>query len=392
MIQCVGSRDRKPGSIPQCSTICCMTALKHANYIVNHNKGTDIYICYTDMRTPGTYENYYFETQKKGEKSLRFIRGKVAQVKKVNNNALVARVEDTLGGGVTDIEADMIVLSSALMPSDTIAGVQEATGVGLTNEKFVKEKNSKMDPTQTTVPGIFVSGTAKGAMDITETINMSRSAASRVSEMLTPEFIEVEPNFAVLDQDRCNQCLSCLEQCPAKAIYLDKMVEVDPVACTGCGYCVSLCETKALSLPLYSDQVIQARIDGALKMGNRSILTFLDEKIAYAAADNMGSNRLNYPTDVRIIKVPSILRLEVKQLLYGFKKGAKGIFLGDGTANASDETMDEMLTKKVQELMQGASEEGIDPSRIYFYPAYLPHYKGLADKLKEFSKILEKIE
>jgi heterodisulfide reductase subunit A len=126
-------------------------------------------------------------------------------------------------------------------------------------------------------------------------------------------------------------------------------------------------------------------------MGNPSILTFLDEKIAYAAADTMGSNRLNYPNDVRIIKVPSILRLEVKHLLYGFKNGAKGIFLGDGTANASDGTMDEKLTEKVQELIKGVSAEGIDPSRICFYQAYLPHYKGLANKLKEFSKVLEKI-
>lgn len=389
MIQCVGSRDRKPGSIPHCSTICCMTALKHSNYILNHHKGTEIYICYTDMRTPGTYENYYFETQKKGEKSLRFIRGKVAQVKKLNKDALLARVEDTLGGGVTDIETDMVVLSTAIMPSNTIFGVQEATGVGLTEEKFVKEKNSKMDPTQTTVPGIFVSGTAKGAMDITESINMSRSAASRVSEMLIKDFIDIEPNFALLDQDICDQCLNCLNLCPSNAIYLDKKVEVDPVACTGCGFCASLCERHAISLPLYTDQLIRARIDGALKNGNPSILTFLDEKIAYAAADNMGSNKLDYPSDIRIIKVPSILRLEIKHILYGFKKGAKGIFLGDGTASASGESLNEKLTEKVQELIQGVSAEGIDPSKLNFYQAYLPHYKGLASKLKEFSKSLE---
>ena len=81
MVQCVGSRDRKTGSIPHCSTICCMVALKHANYIANHFKGTEVYICYTDMRTPGTYENYYFETQKKGEKSIRFLRGKLLVIK-----------------------------------------------------------------------------------------------------------------------------------------------------------------------------------------------------------------------------------------------------------------------------------------------------------------------
>ncbi len=388
MIQCVGSRDRKPGSIPYCSTICCMTALKHSNYILNHTNGTEIYICYTDMRTPGTYENYYFETQKKGEKTLRFIRGKVSHVKKLNEDILLARVEDTLGGGVIDIEADMVVLSSAIMPSNSISQVQDATKISLSEENFVKEKNPKMDPTQTTVPGIFVCGTAKGAMDITESINMSRSAASRVSEMLTQEFIEIEPKFAVVDQDVCIQCFGCLEQCPSNAIYFDKQVEVDPVACTGCGYCISKCERLALSLPLYSDAVIYARIEGALKNGTQAILTFLDEKIAYAAADNIGSNKLNYPTDVHIIKVPSILRLQVKHLLYAFNNGAKGIFLGDGTANIAGSSLEEKLAEKVEELKKGISTNGFDPELLYFYQAYLPHYKGLATKLKEFDEKL----
>ena len=388
MVQCVGSRDRKPGSIPHCSTICCMVALKHANYIINHNKGTEVYICYTDMRTPGTYENYYFETQKKGEKSLRFIRGKVAQVKQINEHLMTARVEDTLGGGVTDIETDMVVLSCALKPSETIDQLQEATRIALTDEKFIKEKNPKMDPTQTTIPGIFVCGTAKGGMDVTESINMSRSAASRVSEMLIQKNMEIEPDFAVVDHKKCIECMKCIEICPSNAIYQDETIKIDPIACKGCGYCISKCEENAISLPLSSDDDIYSRIEGALGSGIPAIIAFLDKDIAYVAADNMGTNKVNYPTEVRIIKIPSILRLDIKHALYAFKHGAKGIFLGDGTANIAGNQVNGKMDEKVQELKKGIMEAGIEPERISFYKAYLPHYKGLATKLDDFSRDL----
>ena len=388
MIQCVGSRDRKPGSIPHCSTICCMVALKHANYIISHYKGIEIYICYTDMRTPGTYENYYFETQKKGEKTIRFIRGKVAEVKK-DKDKFVARVEDTLGGGVLDIEADMVVLSCAVEPPEDIQEIEKALGVSLTPEMFIKEKNSKMEPTQTTVPGMFVCGTAKEAMDITASINMSRSAASQVAELISQGNVEIEPNFAVIDYNKCELCKECIKSCHSGAAYAGEIIQIDPIACSGCGECISKCPNCAISLPLSSDSDLFARIDGCLSTGTPAILAFLDKEIAYTAADNMGKNTLDYPSQVRIIKVPSILRLELKHILYAFEMGAAGIFLGDGTGNAAGSQMGEKLIFKVKELKEGVEKAGIDPERICFYEAYLPHYKGLASKLKEFSKIIK---
>lgn len=387
MVQCVGSRDRKPGSIPHCSTICCMTALKHANYISSHFKDTEVYICYTDMRTPGTQENYYFETQKKGEKNIRFIRGRVAEVKE--EDGLMVRVEDTLGGGVIEIDTDMVVLSCAIMPSKNINSVEEALGVILTPERFVKEKHPKMEPTQTTVPGIYVSGTAKSAMDITDTINMSRSAASRVSELLSSDKIYIDPEFAVVDEYKCEGCATCVKTCPMDAIFVEGNVQIHPILCNGCGACIGKCPQDAIKLPGSSDEELMGRIDGQLRSGP-VVLAFLDRDIAYVAADNMGMNHLNYPDDIRIIRVPSILRLEVAHLLHAFKSGVKGIFLGDGTGNALGSSMVSKLTEKVDELREGVKSSGINPERVMFYEAYLPHHKGLSKKFKEFSENLDK--
>ena len=349
MVQCVGSRDRKAGSIPHCSTICCMVALKHSNYIANHFKGTEVYICYTDMRTPGTYENYYFETQKKGEKSIRFLRGRVAEVIRDRDGKLIARVEDTLGGGFLEIETDMVVLSCALKPSEGAESLEDILGVSLTPELFVMEKHPKLNPTETTVPGIFVCGTAKGAMDITEAINMSRSAASQVAEFMGPGTIQIEPKFAVINPEICETCGECVEHCSKGAIYVDGDVCIDPFTCSGCGNCISKCLQNAIELPGSSDHEIFARIEGCLDGEAPKILAFLDEKIAYVAADNVGLNRLSYPPEVRIIRVPSVARLELKHLLHAFNMGASGIFLADGTGNASGSQAGEKIRLKVEE-------------------------------------------
>lgn len=384
MVQCVGSRDEKPGSIPYCSKICCMTALKHASFIRDHFPDTEVFICYTDIRTPGTYENYYREVQKKG---VKFIRGRVGEVIRYGESLLV-RVEDTLGSGPLEIESDMVVLSCALEPSEGTVRTAKALGIGLTPEFFIREKHPKLEPVSTTSRGIFVCGTAQGPMDITESIVHARAAASRVSELVTTGSILVEPKFAVIDAEKCNGCGKCVELCPYGAAYVNGRIAIDPLSCIGLGGCISRCPMHAISLPGNSDEELYARIDGCIRNGEPRIIAFLDENIAYTAADNIGVNRIAYPSCIRIIRVPSIMRIEVKHLLYAFRKGVTGIFLGDGTVNASGGAIRANVSKRVEEFKKGVADAGIDPDRVYYYEAYLPHFRGLAARMDRFARQL----
>jgi len=355
MVQCVGSRDEKPGSIPYCSKICCMVALKHAKYIRDHFPDTEVFVCYTDIRAPGSYENYYREAQKMG---VKFIRGRVGEVQR--DGALIVKVEDTLGGGPMELETDMVVLSCALEPSTGTMQTAKALGIGLTPERFVKEKHPKLDPLSTTSRGIFVCGTASGAKDITDSILQARAAASKAAELVNAP-IEIEPVYAVIDQEKCTACGACVKLCPYGAAYTNGRITIDPLSCIGLGGCIMRCPEHAISLPSCSDEALFARIDGMLASGPKMI-AFLDENIAYVAADNAGVNRVEYPSSVRIIRVPSIMRLEPKHLIHALNNGASGVFLGDGTTNSPEGAVKANVAKRVEELKKALAERASIPA------------------------------
>jgi heterodisulfide reductase subunit A len=262
----------------------------------------------------------------------------------------------------------------------------KALGIGLTPEFFVKEKHPKLDPASTTSRGIFVCGTAAGAKDITDSILQARAAASKAAELVNAP-IEIEPKFAVIDHEKCTGCGACVKLCPYGAAYTNGKVTIDPLSCIGLGGCILRCPEHAISLPSCSDESLFARIDGMLSGGPR-VLAFLDENIAYVAADNAGVNRVAYPSSVRIIRVPSIMRLEPKHLLYAFEKGASGIFLGDGTTNSPEGAVKANVARRVEGLKKALADDGVDPDRVFYYEAYLPHYRGLAARMERFVSVL----
>ena len=57
------------------------------------------------------------------------------------------------------------------------------------------------------------------------------------------------------------------------------------------------------------------------------IVAFCCNWCSYAGADLAGSNRLNYPADVKIIRVPCSCRVNPMFILRAFQRGADGVIL-----------------------------------------------------------------
>jgi heterodisulfide reductase subunit A1 len=380
MIQCAGSRDDKPDGRSYCSKVCCMVAMKHANVIKHYYPETEVIICYTDMRTPGMYEKYLKYGQTQG---IKLIRGRPGEVTQKNGN-LVIRVEESLKGKPMEIEADMIVLSEAMEPSDGTIKVADLLDVGLTEELFVRESHPKIKPVNTDVEGIYVCGTAQGPKDITDSVSQANAAAAKVAELMNGN-LELEPFVAEIDTSKCVLCKKCLDICKYKAIYIqeDHLV-IDPIACKGCGVCLSQCQKDSISIRGNADEKLFATISGVLKYkkdGERIILAFLDN-VGYLAADNIGINKITYPESIRIIRVPSVNRLMSKHILHAFRKGADGIFLGE----YPDDLMYPHIKEKVESLKKELERNNIDSRRLTLHRVYIPYFRGLANKLILFDQ------
>jgi heterodisulfide reductase subunit A1 len=383
MVQCTGSRDEKSGGKRYCSKVCCMVALKHASIIREKFPETEVVICYTDLRTPGMYENYLRYVQDKG---IKLVRGRPGEVTK-KGDQLVVRVEDTLERKPLEIETDMVVLSEAIEPSEGTMKLARRFNVGLSQDMFIKEKHAKIKPVNTDVERIFVCGTAQGPKDISESVSQANAAAAKVSEQIKCG-TEAEPPVAIIRTSLCNHCGNCKDICGFKAVYRDEQyMSIDPMACKGCGACAGVCPEGAIEIIGLNDQELYAQMEGLLsdkEEGEIRILAFLDN-VGYTAADTIGNNRVTYPEAIRIIRIPSINRIMPEHLMFAYEHGADGILM----AEYPDECMLEAHKAKMKELSEFVHDQGIPDDRLRFYKAYAPHYRGLANQFENFFEDLQ---
>jgi quinone-modifying oxidoreductase subunit QmoA len=112
--QCAGSRDEN--HLPYCSGVCCAASIKQATYVRESLADAEIHIFYIDIRTPGRLEDFYVRNQE--DEKLHFHRGKVAKVtEKPGSGNLLVEAENTLTGEKTEMEVDLVVLATGMVPN-----------------------------------------------------------------------------------------------------------------------------------------------------------------------------------------------------------------------------------------------------------------------------------
>lgn len=79
MIQCVGSRNQDN---PNCSRVCCQSAVKNAIAIKETSPETDVFILYRDMRTYSMLEEFYTKARNMGVIFSRFSQDDPPKVEK----------------------------------------------------------------------------------------------------------------------------------------------------------------------------------------------------------------------------------------------------------------------------------------------------------------------
>jgi heterodisulfide reductase subunit A len=190
-VQCAGSRDETLG-VEYCSRVCCMYAIKQAMLISGSLPLADITIYYIDIRCFGKgYEQFFQNARAMG---VEFIKGKVASIHEDDDHNPVLRVELVdEGSHVVERTHDLVVLSVGMLPAyDPQATYQVSTA----EDGFVAIPATNLSPCKTERPGIFVTGTAAGPMDIVDSVVMAGAAAAEAAS-----YIEMSKNGQPLRVD-----------------------------------------------------------------------------------------------------------------------------------------------------------------------------------------------
>jgi heterodisulfide reductase subunit A-like polyferredoxin len=265
MIQCVGSRQEDR---PNCSRICCQTAVKNALELKRENGDLEIIVLYRDMRTYGFLEEYYTEARREGVLFSRFSRQGPPQVSRSGEALHVAFVDHVLQRPVT-VAVDAVILSAATVAAD-VDELASHLKLPVNSDGFFIEAHAKLRPVDFPSEGIYLCGTAHSPMLIREAIAQALAAASRASSFLASTALTVGGAVARVDQSRCAACLVCVMSCPygVPRINEDNVSEIDEAMCHGCGICSAECPAKAIELSHYQDDQIdvqlQAVLEGAL--------------------------------------------------------------------------------------------------------------------------------
>ena len=262
MIQCVGSRNDEH---PNCSRVCCQSAVKNALHIKELNPDADVYILYRDMRMYGMLEDYYTEARQRGIIFCRFSQDTPPAVESTDDALMVTFKDHVLQQDIR-VPADLLVLSAGMVPEDT----QELASIlklPRNEDGYFIEAHVKLRPVDLANEGIFLCGTAHSPKLISETISQALAAASRATTFLSQSEITLSAVTAGVDQERCAACLVCVRACPygVPRINEEGASEIDEALCHGCGICAAECPAKAIELNWYEDDQIISKVDALLE-------------------------------------------------------------------------------------------------------------------------------
>jgi heterodisulfide reductase subunit A-like polyferredoxin len=262
MIQCVGSRNEDN---PNCSRICCQSAVKNAIKIKKLNPEADVYIFYRDIRTYGLMETYYKEAREKGVFFFRFDPEAPPKAEQSENGFTLTFKDHVLDRDV-QLEVDLLALSAGMTASDTeeLASIVKLARMA---EGYFMEAHVKLRPVDMATEGIFVCGTAHSPKLMGETITQAQAAASRATTFLSRKQLTLSAVTATVNGDMCAACLICVRACPytVPKVNTDGFSEIDEALCHGCGICAAECPAKAIELNWYADSQLLCKIDTLLE-------------------------------------------------------------------------------------------------------------------------------
>lgn len=269
-IYCVGSRQSK-GENKYCSRQCYTSTIYTSLQLKKKYKGIQTYHIYRDIRTYGKQEVLYEQSSKQGDLYFKYEEKEMPVIERKGNSTII-KVKDYLTAKKQlEIEADMVVLVTGMIPRKDSLRIAELFKIPIGSDAFFNEIHPKLKPVETVIKGVYIGGTCQGPKNVTESVQSSLAATSKINALLKKGSVSADPIIAQINTEACIWCGKCAEVCEYSAL---KMIEMDgkmvaginKVVCVGCGICAPVCPENAIEIAQYTDKEIESMIDGFLAM------------------------------------------------------------------------------------------------------------------------------
>ncbi|NHJ13979.1 MAG: hydrogenase iron-sulfur subunit [Candidatus Thorarchaeota archaeon] len=339
MVQCVGSRDEDYKR--DCSKLCCTFAIDNSLEVLKMNPDACVRVVYMDIRVPFENEMIYKESREKG---VDYIRGRISMVWEEEGQTKV-RIYDSLMNKYIDTSPDLLVLSTAILPPEGISELSETLGYAVEDDGHIKDLYGKLRRTETRRRGVVAAGAVTRPQFVFEAVTDAQAAALVLHNELQKGVIEKVARGAVLNVDDCVGCSLCAQQCPRGVPLMIEQTEaeeldedqkflfkaaIDTLNCHACGVCQSLCPSGATQLNFLTNEQLWEEIDAVLEGAGPEepiTLCFYCEECAVSTIDIVGTKRIKYPSNNRLIPVPCAGRVSIIDILRAFEKGASTVMV-----------------------------------------------------------------
>ncbi len=445
-IQCAGSRDKD--HLPYCSAVCCRVSLKQALLVRELDPQAQAYVLYKDIRAPGQYEDFYRRTQE--DPGIFFTKGEVVSVKEAAGGDLLVDVEDTLIDKHIQIEADLVVLATGMVPAaadgEAIRQYKDALGVIEKGEAgaqldMAKETAEKLKehegtdilnltyrqgpdlpslryqfpdshficfPYETRRTGIYAAGCVRAPNDTDACSEDAQGAALKAIQSVELATLgltvhprwedQTYPDFAL---QRCTQCKRCTEECPFGTLDEDEKGTPQPniTRCRRCGICLGACPERIISFMDYSVDIVSSMIksvDVPDEFEEKPrLLGLLCENDAYPALDTAGLKKIQHSAWIRFIPVRCLGAVNIVWIADALSRGFDGILLV-GCKSGDDYQChfvrgSELMGTRGDNIREKLTSLALEEERVRVEQLDISEFEKLPQIINEFAEEIEEI-
>jgi heterodisulfide reductase subunit A len=249
--------------------------MKNAILIKEANPDAEIHILQRDVMACGTtFEDYYRTALEMGIKFIRYNVDQPPVIQGPGPKAETLMVYHELMGKKVDLDIDLVLLTTPLIPNADNQKVSKMMKIPLGNEGFFLEAHQKLRPVEFPSDGIFIAGCARYPAEISECVAQGYASAGKAAIPMAQGSVIGEAFTALVDPLKCSACGRCIDICPFGAVTWEDQktpgienlntASVNAAECKGCGLCVASCLSSAIELKGFTDEEILAMVSNVV--------------------------------------------------------------------------------------------------------------------------------